>query len=328
MKIRKRELAKAGIFGSIDNPVVVKESELEEIAETFPEIKKAPVKLGGHWTENRPRLANVISVTYDKKTKTLLGEVEEQDELSAAVDAGYYPDVSIGAKQRASDGKMYLHHLAYLGDEPPQIKDLESQIAENLSEAEKNIAASDATSDKDVRSYPSTAEKQLYLSDLPNTEPKNTDKKSDPTPVNSPATESTAVDVPNGGLSMTEEEIKAMQAENERLKAENESKEKMLSDSMAAARERDKEALRKAAEGKVTQPQMDGLMALCDSFQEGKTIELSDSDGKKKTENPVSVLAGIFASMKPKVEEGALNLSDTEPVKPAKSLAARMMGKV
>ena len=306
MKIRKRELAKAGIFGSIDNPVVVKESELEEIAETFPEIKKAPVKLGGHWTDNRPRLANVISVTYDKKTKTLSGEVEEQDELSAAVDAGYYPDVSIGAKQRASDGKMYLHHLAYLGDEPPQIKDLESQIAENLSEAEKNIAASDATSDKDVRSYPSTAEKQLYLSDSVNPKDENN----------------------NGGLSMTEAEIKALQAENERLKAENESKEKMLSDSMAAARERDKEALRKAAEGKVTQPQMDGLMALCGSFQDGKTIELSDSDGKKKTENPISVLTGIFESLKPKVEEGALNLSDTEPVKPKKSLAARMLGNV
>ena len=288
MKIRKRELAKAGIFGSIDNPVVVKESELEEIAETFSEIKKAPIKLGGHWTENRPRLGNVISVTYDKKTKTLSGEVEEQDELSAAVDAGYYPDVSIGAKQRASDGKMYLHHLAYLGDEPPQIKDLEKGLAENLEESEKQIAASD---DKDVLTYPSTAEKELYLSDTENQKEKIND----------------------GGLSMTEEEIKAMQAENERLKAENESKEKMLSDSMAAARERDKEALRKAAEGKVTQPQMDGLMALCDSFQDGKTIELSDSDGKKKTENPISVLTGIFESLKPKVEPGTLNLSDSEP---------------
>ena len=288
MKIRKRELAKAGIFGSIDNPVVVKESGLEEIAETFSDIKKAPVKLGGHWTENRPRLGNVISVTYDKKTKTLSGEVEEQDELSAAVDAGYYPDVSIGAKQRASDGKMYLHHLAYLGDEPPQVKDLESGLAENLSESEK----------------------QFYLSDTSDSVKPKEEKIND------------------GGLSMTEEEIKAMQAENERLKAENESKTKMLSDSMAAARERDKEALRKAAEGKVTQPQLESLMALADSFQDGKTIELSDTDGKKKTENPVAVLAGIFASLKPKVDEGALNLSDTEPVKPKKSLAARMLGNV
>lgn len=307
MKIRKRELAKAGIFGSIDNPVVVKESELEEIAETFSDIKKAPIKLGGHWTENRPRLGNVISVTYDKKTKTLSGEVEEQDELSAAVDAGYYPDVSIGAKQRASDGKMYLHHLAYLGDEPPQVKDLESGLAENLSESEKQIAASD---EKDVLLFPATSEKQFYLSDTSDSVKPKEEKIND------------------GGLSMTEEEIKAMQAENERLKAENESKTKMLSDSMAAARERDKEALRKAAEGKVTQPQLESLMALADSFQDGKTIELSDTDGKKKTENPVAVLAGIFASLKPKVEEGALNLSDTEPVKPKKSLAARMLGNV
>ena len=127
---------------------------------------------------------------------------------------------------------------------------------------------------------------------------------------------------------MTEKEIEAMKEENARLKAENESKEKLLSDTMAAARENAKNELRKAAEGKVTQPQMDSLMALADSFQDGKTIELSDSDGKKKAENPISVLAGIFASMKPKVEEGALNLSDTEPVKTKKSLAARMMGKV
>ena len=186
MKIRKRELAKAGIFGSIDNPVVVKESELEEIAETFSDIKKAPVKLGGHWTENRPRLGNVISVTYDKKTKTLSGEVEEQDELSAAVDAGYYPDVSIGAKQRASDGKMYLHHLAYLGDEPPQVKDLESGLAENLSESEKQIAASD---EKDVLLFPATSEKQFYLSDTSDSANQKEGKIND------------------GGLSMTEEEI-------------------------------------------------------------------------------------------------------------------------
>lgn len=309
MKTRKRELARAGIFGSVDNPVVVKESELEEIAETFSEIGKAPIKLGSHWTENRPRLGNVISVTYDKKTKTLSGEVEEQDALSEAVDAGYYPDVSIGAKQRASDGKMYLHHLAYLGDEPPQIKDLEAGLAENLSESEKQIAASD---DKDVLTYPAASEKELNLADFIQYTPGNSKHKKNT----------------NGGLSMTEEEITAMKEENARLKAENESKEKLLSDTMAAARENAKNELRKAAEGKVTQPQMDSLMALADSFQDGKTIELSDSDGKKKAENPISVLAGIFASMKPKVEEGALNLSDTEPVKNKKSLAARMMGKV
>ena len=218
--------------------------------------------------------------------------------------------MSIGAKQRASDGKMYLHHLAYLGDEPPQVKDLEKGLAETLTESERKIAAAD---EKDVRLYPSLSEKQLRLSDPSETESGNEKNTTDQVSAPPPEKEAGKETDPNGGLSMTEEEIKAMKAENERLKAENESKEKMLSDSMAAARERDKEALRKAAEGKVTQPQMESLMALCDSFRDGKTVELSDSDGKKKTENPISVLTGIFASMKPKVEEGALNLSDSEP---------------
>lgn len=293
MKTRTRELAKAGIFGSVENPIVVKEADLKEIVETFPDIKKAPIKLGGHWSEDRPRLANVIAVSYDEKTKTLSGTIEEQDALSDAVDQGFYPDVSIGAKQRASDGKMYLHHLAYLGDEPPAVKNLESSLAETLTEAEQ-IAASDA-SDKDFTAFPSTSDRQLFLSDK--SEPLNTNTK-------------------DGGQSMTEEEIKAMQEENARLKAENEAKEKLLSDSLASEHEREKEALRRAAEGKITQPQMDELMALSDAFEHGKTIELSDSDGNKKAERPLAVLAGIFSSLKPKVEEGEMNLSDgDEPAK-------------
>ena len=56
MKTRTREIAKVGVFGSIENPTAVRESDLIEIAETFKEIKTAPVKLGSHWSENRPRL--------------------------------------------------------------------------------------------------------------------------------------------------------------------------------------------------------------------------------------------------------------------------------
>ena len=116
MIIRKREIAKVGIFGSKDNPQIVTEKDLQEIAETFPEITKAPVSLNGHWPDAAaPRLGNVVGVSYDGATQTLTGEIEEEAALAEAVDAGYYPDVSIGARQRASDGKMYLHHLAYLG---------------------------------------------------------------------------------------------------------------------------------------------------------------------------------------------------------------------
>lgn len=86
MKTREREIARAGIFGSTDNPVVVKESDLEEIAQTFPEQKTAPIKLGSHYTEDRPRLAQVTAVRYDKSKKTLYATIQEQDALAKAVD--------------------------------------------------------------------------------------------------------------------------------------------------------------------------------------------------------------------------------------------------
>ena len=160
MKIRKREIAKVGIFGSKDNPQIVNEKDLKEIAETFAEIQKAPISLNGHWPDPAsPRLGNVASVSYDETTQTLTGEIEEEDALAEAVDAGYYPDVSIGARQRASDGKMYLHHLAYLGEEPPAIKDLVKEIKTDL-----GIAAADAAGG---RILPSPTEKRLYLSENP-----------------------------------------------------------------------------------------------------------------------------------------------------------------
>lgn len=301
MKTRKRELAKAGIFGSLENPVLVKESDLKEIVETFPDIKKAPIKLGNHWSDDKPRLGNVVAVEYDEKKKTLFGTIEEHDTLAEAVDQGFYPDVSIGAKARASDGKMYLHHLAYLGDEPPAIKDLVSGIAEDMQKAQDEPEGKLAASDSEgVIALPSVMARQLYLSDSPgNKEPEDQEKQ------NSPENQNTKKEV----SLMTEEEIKEMQAENERLKKENEEKETLLSDSIAQVKAKAKEELKKAAEGKITQPQMEELLNLADTFQDGKTIELSD--GVKKT--PVEVLAGIFSSIKPRVEEGKLNLSDTEP---------------
>ncbi len=307
MKTRKRELAKAGIFGSVDNPIVVKENDLKEIVETFPEIGKSPIKLGSHWSENKPRLGNVISVSYDPKTKTLSGEVEENETLSQAVEDGYYPDVSIGAKQRASDGKMYLHHLAYLGDEPPAVKDLVNDLDATLDDAEKQIAASDTS----FTAFPEPSQTQLYLSDTPNPEFLETVKIDQTTEVE-----------------MNKEEIEAMQAENAQLKAEKEQAEKLLSDSNAKQHEAEKQALQKSAEGKITEPQMEALLNLADSFSEGKTIELSDTNGTKKSASPLSVLTGIFESIAPKVQEGVLNLSDTTELKPTKNLAHQMMGKV
>ncbi|MCF7940436.1 MAG: hypothetical protein K9M84_02385 [Spirochaetia bacterium] len=42
--------------------------------------------------------------------------------LSDAYDQGLYTGKSISLPARASDGKWYIHHLAFLGAVPPKIK--------------------------------------------------------------------------------------------------------------------------------------------------------------------------------------------------------------
>jgi hypothetical protein len=315
MKTRKREIARAGIFGTRENPQIVTEKDLKEIAETFPEIKKAPVSLSGHWPDpSAPRLGNVVSVSYDEASQTLAGEIEEEDALAEAVDAGYYPDVSLGSRQRASDGKMYLHHLAYLGEEPPAIKDLAKEIKEDL-----GIAAGDSGP---CRMLPPPSGKQLYLSDTPPKIILNKDMEETPKPGAEPSSspEEDSGAPGRGGNSeknskeaiMTEDEAKKLQEENERLKAENQAKELALSDAAAKQKAADRERLKAAMNGRIPKAQQDKVFALSDAMESGRVIELSDEavpEGKRKA-SPQELLAEIIAALPLPVEPGALSLSD------------------
>jgi hypothetical protein len=325
MKLRHREFAKVGVFGSIDNPTIVTAKDLQEIADTFPDIKKAPIKLGDHWSEDRPRLANVVAVQYDPATQTLSGDVEENDVLSQAVDGGYYPDVSIGAKARASDGRMYLHHLAYLGEESPAVKNLITGIAQNLGDAE-GVAASDG--DKDVKIIPGTGAHRLYLSD---TEPViRNDPGKGTVSVIPPVTGAVPVQAQSHmegkTMALSDAEVKALQDENERLKTAAQQSDKMLADEFAAKRNTQKEALKKAAAGKIPEPEQTKLLALCDTFDRGRVITLSDGENRRDAD-PVDLLTEIFTAVKLPVEPGVLNLSDTGDgsVEVKKSDASRMM---
>ncbi|MDR2924015.1 MAG: hypothetical protein LBU85_11830 [Treponema sp.] len=310
MKTRKREIAKVGIFGSKDNPQIVNEKDLKEIAETFAEIKKAPVSLSGHYPDpSSPRLGNVISVSYNEKTQILTGEIEEEDALAESVDAGFYPDVSIGARQRASDGKMYLHHLAYLGEEPPAIKGLVKEIKNDL-----GIAAGDAAG---CRILPPPSEKRFYLSDIP---PKSQNFENNglesPPPSDSASCAGSGEDsakTNEGVCTMTDEEAQKLREENERLKAENEKNALALSDAEKRKKEADRERLKAAMDGaKVPQAIREKALRLCDAMEGGKTIELSDTEATegKRSVSAADCLIEIVTAFPKPVETGVMNLSD------------------
>lgn len=316
MKRRSRQIARAGIFGSVDNPQVVLAQDLREIAETWPDIQQAPVKLGGHWVEGNPRLGNVVAVRFDEISQSLWADIDEHDQLAKAVDEdGYYPDVSIGAKSRASDGKMYLHHLAYLGDEPPAVKALYQQIAQELG-ADLPIAAADDGGR--LWQLPSASAQRLYLSDSP------------PGDVNNL---SQTVTSPDAGTShnkentMTDEEIQLMKAENERLAAELAQKEKLLADQSQRQIAQDKAELAAAADGKLTQQEMDCLLEMADSFPSGKVLSLSDGKASQEL-RPVQFLSRLLDRLPLPVEPGALNLSDTAGDERRENLAQKMMGRM
>jgi len=336
MKIRKREIAKVGIFGSKDNPQIVNEKDLKEIAETFAEIQKAPISLNGHWPDpTSPRLGNVVSVSYDEAAQTLTGEIEEEDALAEAVDNGYYPDVSIGARQRASDGKMYLHHLAYLGEEPPAIKDLVKDIKTDL-----GIAAADAATG---RILPSPSEKRLYLSDTP-PENKNLLNSKESTP--KPGAEQPSVSEGNPGNTgsgddsansskevpkVDEKEAQKLREENERLKAENEKAALALSDSEKKKREADTERLKTVMDSKkVPQGIREKVLRLSDALNGEKIIELSDAEaqGGKRNVSAVDCLIEIVTAFPKPVETGAINLSDGEDAASAGNAAQINFGAI
>ena len=116
----KLELAKVGLA---DNGQQLTQQDIRELVDTFSEIRQAPVVLGHRQADHMPAFGHVTGL--EASEGTLYGEVELTDPLQEAYSEGYYRGWSIGARRRPKDGKLYLHHLAILGAQPPAIKGLE-----------------------------------------------------------------------------------------------------------------------------------------------------------------------------------------------------------
>ena len=98
---------------------------IQEVVETFSEVKEAPVTVGHTYADYMPAFGWVKSVWANEDFTLLFGEVELLPPLKDFFEEGYYKKWSVGIRKRPRDGKRYLHHLAFLGAVPPAIKGLQ-----------------------------------------------------------------------------------------------------------------------------------------------------------------------------------------------------------
>ena len=134
-------LARPGTYGGRDNPKNVTSQDLKEIAESFKSGEVIPITVTQEAhpeSGNFPKFGEVVNVRWEESTQELYGTIKLSPELEKAMNEGYYDNWSIGAKIGA-DGKMYLHHLAFLGETPPAIKNLRKEIMQSLNMADDII---------------------------------------------------------------------------------------------------------------------------------------------------------------------------------------------
>lgn len=345
MKTIKRELAHVGMFGS-DGAKVTKQ-DLADCAETFD--GKCPVSLGHKLVDWMPKFGNVVKVALERDGESLAGDVELNDLLADAVDDKLYEDISVGIQTRKSDGKRYLHHLAYLGAVPPKIRDLKmfedigvvycgedegvvlfadsapgmepSDSPQDVADALRRIAdkgrAGWAFEDvtKALAELTSIATEMLVNgAKIPN---------SLKAPIQSLADQVEKMET--AGEAGKEEDVAAKE-ELDATKAELEETKKNLADAKAGALVTAKEGIKEAMKGKIPKAQQGLVLELADRLADGETIELADEGGEKKKVSGLEVLRRVLESIPKPLIEGREDFSDETISKPLD--LSRLKGKI
>ena len=125
-KLIRMEIAKPGTYGA--NGSVITEQDIRDVGETFD--GKCPISLGHYmakqdWWPSWGNVENIYLCEEDGTNPlTLVADISINETLYEAMQDGFYKSWSISIPPRASDGKKYLHHLAFLGATPPKIRDL------------------------------------------------------------------------------------------------------------------------------------------------------------------------------------------------------------
>jgi len=113
----KLELAKTGNH----NGITITPEDILDMVNTFS--GDVPVTIGHTLDDTMPAYGWVTMLELSEDSATLIGTVELGSDLEKGLADESYKNWSIGAG-RDENGRMYLHHVAFLGAVPPMIKDL------------------------------------------------------------------------------------------------------------------------------------------------------------------------------------------------------------
>lgn len=139
-KIRTWQLCRTGTFGQ--DGAKITEKDLNEIAETFTPTRPITIGHDAAHGDNFPKFGDVLVIDgiYDdakhEGEKVLVGQVVLHPELEKLFSDkddgdGCYKGWSVTIPKRGSDGKRYLHSLAICGATPPKIPGLEQLMTKS-----------------------------------------------------------------------------------------------------------------------------------------------------------------------------------------------------
>jgi len=337
MKKLKRELAHVGMFGQDGTKVT--EQDLAEVAETFD--GKGPISLGHTLADWMPKFGDVRKVELSEDGKSLTGELEINDVLADAVDEKWYEDLSVGLPCRASDGKHYLHHVAFLGAVPPKIRDLkvfadigvvycgdDAEIPMFADTPQPPAASTSPAAPDDVaKALQRLADKGRsgwVLRDVLDSLDSLVTAATEMLLGGAKIPDSLRDQVQNfadqlGKAGKTgEEEDVEVKEELATAKADLEKKDKELSDLKAASLASAKEGIKTAMKGRIPAAKQGLVLELADKLADSEAIELADESDptKKEKVSSLETLRRVLESIPLPVNPGRADLGDGGEDKP------------
>ncbi len=322
MKTLKRELMHVGMFGA-DGTTVTK-NDIAECAATFD--GKCPIVIGHELADWMPKFGNVKKVSIQENGDSLVGdEIEIHDLLAEASndDNKFFDDISASIRRRASDGKRYLHHVAYLGAIPPKIRDLKVfSDLELLCLADDGAAvnvdyratkeAADASADQVSEALRRISERGSAgwaLKDVLSALGELTTWATEMF-INGAQIPETLLQQMKNFADKKATEHKEDSVEDAKLKEENDKLKADLADANKTIRASVRTALTQAMNGKIPKGKQKLVLTLADSLAEGQPIELADEDGTVTKHTPIELLRQIIEAIPVAVQPGQEDFGD------------------